>query len=119
MATTVLAEGFAFTPSALRCTGKVRHGTLWAGGTSVPRSRVVPRMLVTDVGEVVGAETEDEQTPPAVAIPNRFERIKESYKGATSSLDLSGETAAYADFDALLNEQKVALSQTSLPPPRA
>lgn len=67
-------------------------------------------MLVTDVGEVVGTETEDEQTPPAVTIPSRFERIKESYKGATSALDLSGETAAYADFDALLDEQKVTSS---------
>lgn len=43
-----------------------------------------------------------------MTMPSRFERIKESYKGATSALDLSGEEAAYEDFNALLGGQKVS-----------
>ena len=63
-------------------------------------------MVVAGVDEVVGTET-DEEKAPAVVMPSRFERIKESYKGVTSALDLSEESAAYDDFDALLGEQKV------------
>lgn len=65
---------------------------------------------MTDVDEVVGTETESElEEVPFVEAPNRFDRIKESYKGVTTALDLSEETAAYEDFQSLLTDHKVSL----------
>lgn len=63
---------------------------------------------MTDVDEVVGTETESElEEVPFVEPPNRFDRIKETYKGVTSALDLSDEAAAYEDFQSLLTDNKV------------
>ena len=64
---------------------------------------------MTDVDEVVGTETEEDSQVqvPYVEPPNRFDKIKESYKGVTSALDLSEETAAYEDFQSLLTDHKV------------
>lgn len=64
---------------------------------------------MTDVDEVVGTETEEDSQVqmPEVEPPNRFDKIKESYKGVTSALDLSEETAAYEDFQSLLTDHKV------------
>lgn len=63
---------------------------------------------MTDVDEVVGTETgSDLEEVPFVEPPNRFDKIKESYKGVTSALDLSEETAAYEDFQSLLTDNKV------------
>lgn len=64
---------------------------------------------MTDVDEVVGTETEqDSQAPvPYVEPPNRFDKIKESYKGVTTALDLSEEASAYEDFQSLLTDHKV------------
>lgn len=72
---------------------------------------------MTDVDEVVGTETEgDLDEGSFVEPPNRFDRIKESYKGVTSALDLSEETAAYDDFQSLLTDHKVrACPSSSLP----
>lgn len=62
---------------------------------------------MTDVDEVVGTETEENSQVPYVEPPSRFDRIKESYKGVTTALDLSEETAAYEDFQSLLTDHKV------------
>lgn len=64
---------------------------------------------MTDVDEVVGTETEEdsEVQVPFVEPPNRFDKIKESYKGVATALDLSEETAAYEDFQSLLTDHKV------------
>lgn len=62
---------------------------------------------MTDVDEVVGTETEEDLQMPFVEPPNRFDKIKESYKGVTTALDLSEETAAYEDFQSLLTDHKV------------
>lgn len=65
---------------------------------------------MTDVDEVVGTATEgDLEEVPFVEPPNRFDKIKESYKGVTSALDLSEETAAYEDFQSLLTDHKVRI----------
>lgn len=66
-------------------------------------------MVVTDVDEVVGTGTEGEDGDGASAVEpsNRFDRIKESYKGVTSALDLSEEASAYEDFASLLGDHKV------------
>lgn len=66
-------------------------------------------MVVTDVDEVVGTGTEggDGDGATAVEPSNRFDRIKESYKGVASALDLSEEASAYEDFASLLGDHKV------------
>lgn len=66
-------------------------------------------MVVTDVDEVVGTgrEGEDGDRVTAVEPTNRFDRIKESYKGVTSALDLTEEASAYEDFASLLGDHKV------------
>lgn len=66
-------------------------------------------MVVTDVDKVVGTGTEggDGDGASAVEPSNRFDRIKESYKGVTSALDLSEEASAYEDFASLLGDHKV------------
>lgn len=71
---------------------------------------------MTDVDEVVGTETADVDEVEAVVVqaPNRFDKIKESYKGVTTALDLSEETAAYEDFQSLLTEQKVRYQSPSV-----
>lgn len=67
-------------------------------------------MVVTDVDEVVGTGTEggDGDGATAVEPSNRFDRIKESYKGVASALDLSEEASAYEDFASLLGDHKVS-----------
>lgn len=70
---------------------------------------------MTDVDEVVGTETDEgEEEVPFVEPPNRFDKIKESYKGVTTALDLSEETAAYEDFQSLLTGQKVRYSSLAV-----
>lgn len=64
-------------------------------------------MVVSDVAEVVATETEGEEEAVAVVEETRFDRIKATYKGFTSAIDLSGEDAAYEDFASLLGDQKV------------
>lgn len=68
-------------------------------------------MVVTDVDEVVGTETEgSDGTAVATVIPeSRFDRLKLSYKGVASSLDLSEEASAYEDFASLLGDHKVGV----------
>lgn len=76
-------------------------------------------MVVTDVDEVVGTGTEggDGDGATAVEPSNRFDRIKESYKGVASALDLSEEASAYEDFASLLGDHKVrgSLSPSARP----
>lgn len=108
-ATATLANGFAFAPS-VRCAGNIRPGASWVGEAQSARSRVAPCRVMTDVDEVVGTETEEASTEVQVAFaepPTRFDKIKESYKGVTTALDLSEETAAYDDFQSLLTDHKV------------
>lgn len=64
-------------------------------------------MVVSDVAEVVGTETEGDREPRVDTTPSRFERIQENYKGVTSALDVSTEMDAYEDFASLLGDQKV------------
>eukprot|EP00752_Nemacystus_decipiens_P017500 g15688.t1 len=68
---------------------------------------------MTDVDEVVGTETEeDSQAQMSYVEPsNRFAKIKETYKGVTTALDLSEDTAAYEDFQSLLTGQKVSFAR--------
>ncbi len=75
---------------------------------------------MTDVDEVVGAATDEgEVEVPFVEPPNRFDKIKESYKGVTTALDLSEETAAYEDFQSLLTGQKVRITRSQFWPRRS
>ncbi|CAM9538396.1 unnamed protein product, partial [Hapterophycus canaliculatus] len=110
-ATATLANGFAFAPS-VRCAGSIRPSSSWVGDAQSARTRVSPCRVMTDVDEVVGTETEgDLDEGPLVEPPNRFDRIKEAYKGVTTALDLSEETAAYDDFQSLLTDHKVSFER--------
>lgn len=77
-------------------------------------------MVVSDVDEVVGTGTEggDGDGASAVEQTNRFDRIKESYKGVTTALDLSEETSAYEDFASLLGDHKVGKTRFPRSRPR-
>ena len=74
-------------------------------------------MVVADVDDVVGTGTEggDGDGVTAVEPSNRFDRIKESYKGVTSALDLSEEASAYEDLASLLGDHKVRWTLSRIP----
>ncbi|CAM9110511.1 unnamed protein product [Ectocarpus sp. 12 AP-2014] len=107
-----VANGFAFAPS-VRCAGNVRPGASWVGEAQSARSRVAPCRVMTEVDEVVGTETEGDFNGDVsfVEPSNRFDKIKAQYKGVTTALDLSEETAAYEDFQTLLTDNKVSFER--------